>query len=180
MVSSPPRPRARRAAQPATSATTKKSSVPSGAEIAAALLGRSQSPRPTKPPIPAASDVSCVSKLSVSKTVCDRQTTLHFVGALNAVTLSQVRDEAFTAIGARPPHLCIDLTDAESPDPAALDSLVTIASVARMMGVTFCVRVPAPLMCLLEASHLSRLIPIDQTNDAPPSPHVDWLETAPR
>lgn len=199
MVLSPPSPsRARRSAPsnpldvPAPIKRAKKAAVPSGAEIAAALLDRSQSPRPAvKLPVDASvgkSGAPCASKLSVCKTVCGSKTTLQLVGALNTLTLAQVRDEAFTAIGTRPPQLCLDLTGAENPDAAALDSLVTIASVARMMGVAFCVRASAPLLALLETSHLSRLIPLDEAGtlcseraadgDAPS--HVKWLPSASR
>ena len=143
-----------------TPAPPKSARIPQGAQIASAIVsrsrGRSGASLPTDAP----------SMVTVTRKQTPVQTTLHFVGVLDASTVHQMRDAAFTEVGPRPKRLCLDLTGAGVPDINAINALVTIANVARMVDVPFCVRVSAPFGEILETTLLSRIVPVETVETA--------------
>ena len=134
--------------------------IPKGSSIAAALVARSAAAKGA----PQLRDTEREpSQVSVTRHAeKSHGVTLVFVGVLDASTVGQMRDAAFTEVGPRPKRLCLDLTGAGVPDINAINALVTIANVARMVAVPFCVRVSPPFAAILEQTLLSTIVPIDK------------------
>ena len=134
--------------------------IPKGSTIAAALVARSAAAKGAPHLHEATGDPS---QVSVTRHVeKSHGVTLVFVGVLDASTVGQMRDAAFTEVGPRPERLCLDLVKAGVPDINAINALVTIANVARMVAVPFCVRVSPPFAAILEQTLLSTIVPIDK------------------
>jgi ABC-type transporter Mla MlaB component len=85
--------------------------------------------------------------------------TLHLSGSLVLAHLLTLRDEAFTALGARPKRLVIDLRSVATTEIAAISTLVTIARVAGMVRVPFNIIPSRGLRPMLEETGLTRLLP---------------------
>lgn len=141
-------------------AQNKKPLLPSGVDIAAALVSRTPAATADESDMPAIS-----AGLTVTRKAVASRTTLFFAGTLDASAAPLMRDQAFTEIGTRPHCLCLDLTGAGLPDSTATDALVTIGNVARMMRVPFCVRVSPAFARLLEDTGLLRFVPLDTAGD---------------
>lgn len=134
--------------------------IPKGSTIAAALVARSSAAKGAPQPRDTGREPSHV--LVTRQVDKNNRVTLVFAGVLDASTVGQMRDAAFTEIGPRPKQLCLDLTDAGVPDINAINALVTIANVARMVAVPFCVRVSPPFAAILQQTLLSSIVPIDE------------------
>lgn len=85
--------------------------------------------------------------------------TLFLSGSLVLAHLLTLRDEAFTAIGARPKRLVVDLRSVVTVEIAAISTLVTIARVAAMVEVDFNIVPSRALRPMLEETGLTRLLP---------------------
>lgn len=83
------------------------------------------------------------------------------------------RDAAFSAIGARPSVLLLDLTDAPFVDTTGLETLVTVARVGRMVAVS--VRIlPSPhLRHVLRVTGLTRFLPIAESVEGATPPRTE-------
>ena len=106
--------------------------------------------------------VNATGGLIVLRTDEAERIVLHTEGVVDMTTLLVLRDAAFTAIGARPRVLCLDLTPARGQlDIAAINTLVTIGRVARLVDVHLTVRVRAELEETLRITGLIRALPLD-------------------
>jgi hypothetical protein len=85
--------------------------------------------------------------------------TLTLSGALDLSSLLRVRDEAFTAIGERPRLLCMDLTEVDGIEIAAIQTLVTIGRVAHLVHVGFQIRPSPTLRGTILSTGMLRMLP---------------------
>jgi anti-anti-sigma regulatory factor len=97
--------------------------------------------------------------LSIDRLDEDGTVTLRLSGALDLSSLLRVRDEAFTAIGERPRLFCMDLTEVDGIEIAAIQTLVTIGRVARLVHVGFHIR-PSPILRdIILSTGMIRMLP---------------------
>jgi len=86
---------------------------------------------------------------------------LRLVGKLETESLLLLRDHAFTSIGSRPQELCLDLDRVVLPlDRQAMETLLTIGRVARLVNVRYSVILPPALESVWHSAGLNRLIAI--------------------
>jgi ABC-type transporter Mla MlaB component len=83
------------------------------------------------------------------------KTTLVMSGTLDLSTVLPFRDAVFTAIGAKPPHLVVDMTRIKNVDVAGISALVTAGRVAKLMKVSFSVLPSSSLKVLMEETRMS-------------------------
>ena len=87
--------------------------------------------------------------------------TLHISGTVDLSTVLRLRDVAFTAIGARPRVLCLDLRAISHTEIAGINTLITISRVARLVHVS-CLALPsAALREILMETGLTRMLPCE-------------------
>lgn len=112
------------------------------------------------------SDGGIGSALRVRRVDEDGVILLQFSGAADLANLLNMRDAAFTAIGDRPRLLCLDMRNVASVEIAAINTLVTIGRVARMVGVRFAL-IPGTLLreTLTETGLIRMLPPPDETEE---------------
>lgn len=109
----------------------------------------------------AASLIGRAPYLLIDHNVEARGVLLRLEGRLDFHTVLALRDAAFTAIGARPPHLCLDLALLPLPDASGVQSLVTIARVARLVDVQFTLIASDSLAVLLRDTGLGKTSSLD-------------------
>ena len=103
------------------------------------------------------------SVLEIREDHCGDAVVLRLEGVLDTVTVVELRDTAFTAIGARPAEVCLDLNLVLTPlSQLAMETLVTICRVANMVKVRFSVLVPPPLAPDWQNAGLTRLLPLQK------------------
>jgi anti-anti-sigma regulatory factor len=121
------------------------------------MIGRNgQRGRPRRIEAP---DGGIGSALRVRREEEDGVIILQFSGAADLANLLNMRDAAFTAIGDRPRLLCIDMRNVASVEIAAINTLVTIGRVARMVGVRFALIPGTLLRETLKETGLIRILP---------------------
>ncbi|MDX1932141.1 MAG: STAS domain-containing protein [Capsulimonadales bacterium] len=92
---------------------------------------------------------------------------LRLTGAIDLGSILRLRDVAFSAIGERPSLLLLDLRSVSHIEIAGINTLVTIARVARLVKVC-CVVLPSEeLRGTLTRTGLWRLLPFEQDEQEP-------------
>jgi hypothetical protein len=121
------------------------------------MIGRNgQRGRPRRVEVP---EGGLGSVLRVRRSVEDGVLTLQFTGTADLANLLTLRDVSFTAIGERPFLLCLDMRMVTAVEIATINTLVTIARVAGMVGVHFALIPSNVLRDTLEQTGLTRLLP---------------------
>jgi len=137
-----------------------KTENPAGFAVAPGRRDRVQAgPHGRQAQVEEAAEDSGGSALSISRLDEDGIMTLTLAGTLDLSSLLRVRDEAFTAIGERPRLLCMDLTKVDGIEIAAIQALVTIGRVARLVHVGFHVRPSPTLRDLILSTGMIRMLP---------------------
>lgn len=130
------------------------------------------------PPLPFRCDPSAVSQIvppsaarfTASRAPTDEGLTLRMRGVIDAVTVTEFRDVVFTAMGERPRLLVLDLTQVEAVDTTGLETLVTIARVARTVNLDLSL-LPSPrLLRVLAMTGLTNALPLLPLPPPPPLP----------
>ena len=93
----------------------------------------------------------------------DARTTLWISGTLDLATVLPFRDAVFTAIGAKPLALVLDVTRVRDIDTVGIFALVTAGRVARLMKVAFSVTPSPSLRTLLEETGICRTVSITES-----------------
>ena len=129
-------------------------------------LRRGRKPRYIMPLAPISEEGDTLappSVLIIHKDGCGDAIVLRLEGALDTATVGELRDAAFTIVGARPAEICLDLNRILAPlSPLAMETLVTVCRVANMVGVRFSVLVPPPLVPDWQSAGLTRLLPVQK------------------
>lgn len=127
-----------------------------------ALGGGGRSKGPAAPDVAAGTGLPAAAALHIRREDAPDRVTLHLHGALDVTTMLELRDAAFTAVGPRPRTLCLDLSGVESAlEMPAINTLVTISRVARMVNVACVVRVRPDVEAVLRKTGLIRMLPLD-------------------
>ena len=113
-----------------------------------------------------ASDSDAIAELRVQQEDSgDFKTTLRISGTLDLATVLPFRDAVFTAIGAKPLMLVVDVTRVRDIDTAGISALVTAGRVARLMKVPFSVTPSPSLRTLLEETGICRTVSITESRN---------------
>ena len=95
----------------------------------------------------------------------DFKTTLRISGTLDLATVLPFRDAVFTAIGAKPLLLVVDVSRVRDIDTAGISALVTAGRVAQLMKVPFSVTPSLTLRTLLEETGICRTVSLSDSRN---------------
>jgi hypothetical protein len=131
-------------------------------EVAKAAVRRGRKPRAFRNVQPTAVEGG---SLEVRVDEVGGATILRIHGALDPESVLVLRDIAFTAIGARPDELCVDIELVNLPlGKVAMETLVTISRVARLVNVRYSVIVSPSLESLWRKAGLERVMPMQSVS----------------
>lgn len=99
-------------------------------------------------------------RFAASCAPADEGMALRVRGVIDTLTIPEFRDAVFTAMGERPCLLLLDLTQVEAVDTTGLDTLVTIARVARTVNLNLSI-LPSPrLLRVLTMTGMAGALPL--------------------
>lgn len=102
----------------------------------------------------------------ITITESPEQTTICVEGDLDSTRIARFRETAFSAIGARPKRLLLDLRTVPFVDTAGLATLVTVARVALRVQVAVAVQPSPHLRHVIEVTRLTRVLTIVEAETA--------------